>query len=51
RGAVTGLLERGAMAGVHELAAAGVCELATAGVRERTAGSGLRIREELWRTG
>ncbi|KAL0150564.1 hypothetical protein M9458_054157, partial [Cirrhinus mrigala] len=35
--------ERGGVAGVRELAAAGVRELA--------AGSGLRMREELWRTG
>ncbi|KAL0152418.1 hypothetical protein M9458_052141 [Cirrhinus mrigala] len=40
-----------AMARVRESAAAGVRDRATAEVCERTTGSGLRMREELWRTG
>ncbi|KAL0185491.1 hypothetical protein M9458_021188, partial [Cirrhinus mrigala] len=37
--------------GVRELAGGGVRERATGGVRELAAGPGLRMREELWRTG
>ncbi|KAL0148285.1 hypothetical protein M9458_056431 [Cirrhinus mrigala] len=43
--------EHGGVAGVHELADAGVRKRAAVEVRELAAGSGLRMREEVWRTG